>query len=110
MKTLTAASITAVLLAFAAQPAHATDDDGSRYVSYQTLLEYCATAKPDSRQTATLVGRDGKPVTGIVHCETDFEFYAANRGYDDKGRNRGGDDDWDGNDHYDDHGGRSRDD
>ena len=39
MKTLTAASMTAVLLAFAAQPAHATDDDGSRYVSYQTLLD-----------------------------------------------------------------------
>jgi hypothetical protein len=103
VKSLTTASITAVLLAFAAQPALADDDDGSRYVSYQTLLEYCAKAKADSRGPATLLGRDGKPVTGIVHCETDYEFYAANRGYDDDhSRNRGGDDDWDDDGRHDD--------
>ncbi|MGV3491310.1 MAG: hypothetical protein ACO1OG_08310 [Devosia sp.] len=72
MKTLTAASLTAVLLAFAVQPAQATDD-GSRYVSYQTLVDHCST-RLDSRGEVSLKGRDGAQVRGFVDCETDYDF------------------------------------
>jgi hypothetical protein len=94
MKSLSAAALTATLLAFTAMPAIASDDHARHRssVSYQTLVEFCAKAKPDSRTSATLVARDGTRVTGIVDCETDYEFYSQARGYDDHGRHRGDDD------------------
>jgi len=96
-----AAALASVLFAVAAQPALADDHRGSR-VSYQALTEYCAKQKPDSRSITTLTTRDGKKVTGLVDCETDYEFHA--RRSSDDGHRRGGDDrrHHDDDDHWDD--------
>ena len=78
MKALTAIALTTAMLAIAAQPVLADDD--YRVVSKKVLAEYCATVPADSRTVATLMGVDGKQVTGTVHCETDYEFDSNDRG------------------------------
>ena len=69
---LTASALATAMLAMAAQASLASDDH--RHVSRQTLIDFCKTVPADSRTVTTLVGRDGKKVTGTVHCETDYEF------------------------------------
>lgn len=95
MKALTASALATVMIAMAAQPTLADDDH--RIVSKKTLVEFCKTVPADSRTVTTLTGRDGKKVTGQVHCETDYEFriHDYKRSADDSHRGRGDDDRWD---------------
>ncbi len=105
----TALGLAAALLAV--QPALA---DGIKdRLSRETLAAYCANVPTGSHTTTTLIGRDGQPVTGRIHCEAEDLRVSASADRSDDGHRRGrgssdddcDDDDWDDDwddDRYDD--------